>query len=524
MASDVVFPEFVGSLSKDTMKAPVKDVVNGKVKATVNDMVNGTASHTTNGPIKNNLEGVDVRLRHLIQQSSIYVSILQEKMQKQQEEQRKIDEKTMLKNATEIEATSTPTSTPATENNRRRSGRAVNSTAKTPDTPPVSKTAKKRGSARRPGRPRTIKDFFNTDDLPSNVGSTSQALAESAIDDSKLGEHKNLRSARQPKLITGGVMKDYQLEGLEWLISLYENGLNGILADEMGLGKTLQTISFLAFLREKRVYGPFLIVGPVSVISSWVDEIARWAPEMPKVLYHGTPQERADIRQNDMSKVGPGFPVVCTSYEIVMNDKKFLTKYRWKFIIVDEGHRLKNMNCKLIRELKTYDSTNRLLLTGTPLQNNLSELWSLLNFLLPEVFDDYAYFEDYFDFSKLEEKDKESHVAFLEEQKQKNLVGSLHALLKPFLLRRVKTDVETNLPPKKEYVLYAPLSQAQKDLYGALLDHRGHEWLHDQVIDKHGPSNKRKFLEIRDSYGSTPKKSKTRREGNTQSYRELSDD
>ncbi|KAA8904172.1 putative SNF2 family helicase/ATPase PasG [Sphaerosporella brunnea] len=368
-----------------------------------------------------------------------------------------------------------------------------------------------------------IEDYFSK--------ATTKALADAAAtegEETKLGEHKNLRSARQPSLITGGVMKDYQLEGLEWLVSLYENGLNGILADEMGLGKTLQTISFLAFLREKGVWGPFLVVGPVSVLASWVDEIGRWAPDMPRLLYHGTPPERAELRRKRMAKLGPSFPIICTNYEMVMNDKKFLSQYKWKFIIIDEGHRLKNMNCKLVQELKSYNSANRLLLTGTPLQNNLAELWSLLNFLLPDIFDDYAYFEDYFDFSKLQGKDKESHVAFLEEQKKNNLVGSLHHLLKPFLLRRVKTDVETNLPPKKEYVLYAPLSQTQKDLYGALLDHRAQQWLQEQVTLKHSAtsSKKRKFL---DSVSGNAKKAAdmgplTKRKKTTVSYRELEDD
>ena len=222
-----------------------------------------------------------------------------------------------------------------------------------------------------------------------------------------------------------------------------------------------------------------------------------------------------------MGKLNPEFPIVCTNYEMVMNDKKFLSRYPWKFIIIDEGHRLKNMNCKLVRELKSYDSANRLLLTGTPLQNNLAELWSLLNFLLPEIFDDYAYFEDYFDFSKLQGKDKESHAAFLEEQKKNNIVGSLHALLKPFLLRRVKTDVETNLPPKKEYILYAPLSQTQKDLYGALLNHKATEWLHEQVMLKHGPDTsgkKRKLDEVDPNATPSSKRVKV-----AVSYRDLTD-
>jgi ATP-dependent DNA helicase len=457
----------------------------------------------------------DVRLQFLIQQSSVYVSLLQEKMKQQQAAQRVAAEKAASRKEEKEKKPAAATST----RRSTRSGAA----------PKAAATAtKKRGGGRNTRQSKKgIQEYFSAETTQALADAAATAAAEEE-GETKLGEHKNLRSARQPSLITGGVMKDYQLEGLEWLVSLYENGLNGILADEMGLGKTLQTISFLAFLREKQVWGPFLVVGPVSVLSNWVEEIGRWAPDMPALLYHGTPAERAELRRKKMSKLGPTFPIVCTNYEMVMNDKKYLSQYKWKFIIIDEGHRLKNMNCKLVQELKSYNSANRLLLTGTPLQNNLAELWSLLNFLLPEVFDDYAYFEDYFDFSKLQGKDKESHAAFLEEQKKNNLVGSLHALLKPFLLRRVKTDVETNLPPKKEYVLYAPLSQTQKDLYGALLDHRAPEWLRDQVAKKHTPSSskKRKFLDSVSGNANKPDGDATpaKRKKTTISYRELGDD
>ncbi|KAK9678940.1 putative ATPase, partial [Basidiobolus ranarum] len=179
------------------------------------------------------------------------------------------------------------------------------------------------------------------------------------------GGNQNI-SSRQPSLVTGGIMKEYQLVGLEWLVSLYENGLNGILADEMGLGKTLQTISFFAYLRERNVWGPFLVVAPMSTLSNWVNEFNRFTPSVPVILYHGTIDERAEMRKKRMSKLGETFPVIVTSYEIVMNDRKFLQKYAWKYLVIDEGHRIKNMNCKLVQELKSYHSANRLLLTGTP--------------------------------------------------------------------------------------------------------------------------------------------------------------
>ena len=140
----------------------------------------------------------------------------------------------------------------------------------------------------------------------------------------------------QPKLVSGGKMRDYQLEGLTWLTCLYQIGLNGILADEMGLGKTVQLISFLAFLRENGTNGPFLILGPLSTVSNWVKEFAFWTPTIPVVMYHGNPQVRAGLRRKELKGDAKGekFPVVCTSYEICMRDKKFLASYPWKFIVV----------------------------------------------------------------------------------------------------------------------------------------------------------------------------------------------
>ena len=143
-------------------------------------------------------------------------------------------------------------------------------------------------------------------------------------------------SADQPKLVSGGKMREYQLEGLTWLTCLYQIGLNGILADEMGLGKTVQLISFLAFLREQGTNGPFLILGPLSTVQNWVNEFAKWTPKIPVVMYHGTPAGRAQIRRQKLKgdSKGAQFPVVCTSYEICMRDKKFLANYQWKFIVV----------------------------------------------------------------------------------------------------------------------------------------------------------------------------------------------
>ncbi|KAL8963913.1 MAG: hypothetical protein Q9183_004852, partial [Haloplaca sp. 2 TL-2023] len=147
---------------------------------------------------------------------------------------------------------------------------------------------------------------------------------------------KTAESTPQPKLVSGGKMRDYQLEGLTWLSCLYQCGLNGILADEMGLGKTVQLISFLAFLREQNKNGPYLILGPLSTVTNWVNEFKRWAPKIPVVMYHGTPQTRTQLRRKELKGNSQDklFPIVCTSYEICMRDRKYLANYPWKYIVV----------------------------------------------------------------------------------------------------------------------------------------------------------------------------------------------
>ena len=250
--------------------------------------------------------------------------------------------------------------------------------------------------------------------------------------------------------------------------------------DEMGLGKTLQTISFLAHLREKGVWGPFLVVAPLSTINNWVLEFERFTPDIPALMYHGDPDVRRTLRDRYLhmprdKESQKHFPIVVTSYELVIRDRKWLANYPWKFIVVDEGHRLKNLNCRLIRELKTYRSANRLILSGTPLHNNLAELWSLLNFILPDIFDDLATFETWFDFSDIHEEHGQSRI--LSKENSSQVITQLHEILKPFLLRRLKNDVETDLPPKKEYLLYAPLTELQKELYNSVVNGEIRRWL-----------------------------------------------
>lgn len=213
--------------------------------------------------------------------------------------------------------------------------------------PPQQATKSRRGRGRKPAATgNTISSYFQKADVSvDREKPTVQEALEHAADEyeanpTALGGQE-LVATQQPELVTGGRMKKYQLEGLEWLKSLWMNGLCGILADEMGLGKTVQAISLLAFFKEKNVSGPFLIAAPLSTVSNWVDEFAKWTPGIKTVLYHGTKDQRAELRRKFMNMRNQremDFPVVCTSYEICMNDRKFLAQYQWRYIIVVCSH------------------------------------------------------------------------------------------------------------------------------------------------------------------------------------------
>lgn len=274
--------------------------------------------------------------------------------------------------------------------------------------------------------------------------------------------HSVSEEVTQPSIMTFGKLKPYQIEGLKWLVSLYNNGLNGILADEMGLGKTIQTIALLTYLIEtKKNAGPYLVIVPLSTVGNWVRELDRWAPSVSKVVYRGN----RNIRREAQSQLyRGGFNVVITTYEFIVRDQPVLTRFHWQYIIIDEGHRMKNAKCKLAVTLGTrYRSANRLLLTGTPLQNNLTELWALLNFLLPSIFSSSDTFEQWF--QKPFESTTLGDTAELEEEETLLVINRLHQVLRPFLLRRLKTDVETQLPEKTETVIRCDMSAWQRVLY-----------------------------------------------------------
>nr|XP_026691907.1 lymphocyte-specific helicase-like [Ciona intestinalis] len=277
----------------------------------------------------------------------------------------------------------------------------------------------------------------------------------------------------QPEYLTGGVLRPYQITGFEWLKVLFDNAVNGILADEMGLGKTIQCIAMICRLVKSGFTGPFLVCAPLSTICNWINEFKRFAPRIPVLLYHGSAAERC-ILASTISHLSPDLgchPVVVTSYEVLIRDRPTLGKHSWEYLIVDEGHRIKNMNCRLIRELKALKVNAKLLLTGTPLQNNLSELWSLLNFLLPEVFNDLSTFEAWFDLKKIQKG--------IESQQQQDVVIKLQKILVPFLLRRTKSDIQIYLPPKKELIVFAPLSESQNEIYQAIVNRTIRQYLHE---------------------------------------------
>ena len=273
---------------------------------------------------------------------------------------------------------------------------------------------------------------------------------------------------RQPSILVGGTLKEYQLKGLQWMISLYNNNLNGILADEMGLGKTIQTISLITYLIEKKHQnGPFLVIVPLSTLTNWNLEFEKWAPSILRVVYKGPPLARK--QQQQQLRYGQ-FQVLLTTYEYIIKDRPVLSKIRWIHMIIDEGHRMKNASSKLSATLTQYYQTRyRLILTGTPLQNNLPELWALLNFVLPTIFKSVKSFDEWFNtpFANTGGQDKME----LTEEEQILVIRRLHKVLRPFLLRRLKKDVEKDLPDKTEKVIKCKFSSLQARLYKQMVTH-----------------------------------------------------
>ncbi|GAC97069.1 ATP dependent chromatin remodeling factor [Pseudozyma hubeiensis SY62] len=277
------------------------------------------------------------------------------------------------------------------------------------------------------------------------------------------------RITQQPTILSGGTLKEYQMKGLQWMISLYNNRLNGILADEMGLGKTIQTISLITYLMEfKKQNGPFLVIVPLSTLTNWVNEFNKWAPTVSTLIYKGTPNVRKQLTGRLRSM---NFQVLLTTYEYIIKDKHLLGKIKWVHMIIDEGHRMKNTQSKLTITLtQFYTSRYRLLLTGTPLQNNLPELWALLNFVLPRIFNSVKSFDEWFN-TPFTNTGSEGGM-MLNEEEALLIIKRLHKVLRPFLLRRLKKDVASELPDKVEKVIKCKMSALQLKLYQQMKKHK----------------------------------------------------
>ncbi|KAF0933873.1 hypothetical protein E2562_019320 [Oryza meyeriana var. granulata] len=304
------------------------------------------------------------------------------------------------------------------------------------------------------GEETDVKAMANGDNS-DNVIADAAAAARSAQPTGNTFSTTNVRT-KIPFLLKHS-LREYQHIGLDWLVAMYEKRLNGILADEMGLGKTIMTISLLAHLAcEKGIWGPHLIVVPTSVMLNWETEFLKWCPAFKILTYFGSAKERKQKRQGWMK---PNYFHVCiTTYRLVIQDSKVFKRKKWKYLILDEAHLIKNWKSQRWQTLLNFNSKRRILLTGTPLQNDLMELWSLMHFLMPHVFQSHQEFKDWF-------CNPISGMVEGQDKVNKEVIDRLHNVLRPFILRRLKRDVEKQLPKKHEHVIYCRLSRRQRNLY-----------------------------------------------------------
>ncbi|TKA28922.1 hypothetical protein B0A50_03333 [Salinomyces thailandicus] len=267
----------------------------------------------------------------------------------------------------------------------------------------------------------------------------------------------------QPKMLTCQ-LKEYQVKGLNWLVNLYEQGINGILADEMGLGKTVQSISVMAYLAEVHdIWGPFLVIAPNSTLHNWQQEISRFVPNIKVLPYWGSAKDRKILRKFwdrkhiTYNKDSP-FHVLVTSYQLVVQDTAYFQKVKWQYMILDEAQAIKSSQSSRWKSLLGFHCRNRLLLTGTPIQNNMQELWALLHFIMPSLFDSHDEFSEWF--SKDIENHAQSNTKLNEDQLRR-----LHMILKPFMLRRIKKHVQKELGDKIEEDVFCDLTYRQRAYY-----------------------------------------------------------
>jgi len=267
----------------------------------------------------------------------------------------------------------------------------------------------------------------------------------------------------QPECLKGGELREYQLVGLNWLRNLYHWGASGILADEMGLGKTVQTLALFGWLKESQgKKGPHLVLCPLSVTEAWLRECRKWLPKSRCVLFHGPPTKLQQLSSSVMARCE--FDICISTYEVaVSKNASCLRGFAWRYFVLDEGHRVKNENTLCHKALSGFSSLHTLLLTGTPIQNNMHELWALLRFLYPGFFSSSEPFDRAFEHIHLKQ--------------DKELLKKAPALLEPLMLRRQKRDVEATLPPKEEVIVKLPMTPSQLELYKKIL------MTHAQLLD-----------------------------------------
>lgn len=275
-----------------------------------------------------------------------------------------------------------------------------------------------------------------------------------------------------PSLLRG-TLREYQHDGLDWLANLYDSETNGILADEMGLGKTIQTISVLAYIAVYRQkWGPHLVVVPTSVMLNWEMEFKKFLPGFKILTYYGDIAERKRKRIGWRNTGRDMINVVITSYQLILQDAAAFKMRAWQYLVLDEAHNIKNFKSQRWQTMLNLRTERRLLLTGTPLQNNIDELWSLLYFLMPAGFAGEGRIAGLEEFT-MALKNPTSQI--LEQGRQQldaeaqKIVKKLHEVLRPYLLRRLKADVEKQMPGKYEHVVYCKLSKRQRQLYDGFM-------------------------------------------------------
>uniref|UniRef100_A0A8D0C764 DNA helicase n=1 Tax=Salvator merianae TaxID=96440 RepID=A0A8D0C764_SALMN len=275
------------------------------------------------------------------------------------------------------------------------------------------------------------------------------------------GESGSGWNIEQPSILNQSMeLKPYQKIGLNWLALLHKHSLNGILADEMGLGKTIQAIAFLAYLYQLGDVGPHLIVVPASTIDNWIREVNLWCPELQVLFYYGSQDDRKHLRMDIHNKVAD-FNIIVTTYNCAISspeDRSLFRRMKLNYAIFDEGHMLKNMGSVRYQHLMTINASHRLLLTGTPVQNNLLELMSLLNFVMPHMFSSST--SEIRRMFSSKTKATEEHSIY-----EKERIAHAKQIIKPFILRRVKEEVLKQLPPKKDIVEWCEMSEKQEQLY-----------------------------------------------------------